>query len=136
MSFSTIVLTGAQTAAPHGGPIKKTLAPHELILFDLGVIFNGYCSDITRTVAFHSVSEEQEKIYHTVLGLSKSRLTPVKLERQLANWIRQPDSIFNKQDMATSFPIELDMDLVLMYMNILLSMVKTPYQFKQECVLP
>jgi len=74
MSFSTMVLSGAQTASPHGSPSKKTLAPHELILFDLGVIFNGYCSDITRTVAFHSVSEEQEKIYHTVLAAEQKSI--------------------------------------------------------------
>lgn len=74
MSFSTMALSGAKTASPHGNPGKKTIAPHELVLFDLGVVYNGYCSDITRTVAFHSISKEQEKIYNTVLAAEQKAI--------------------------------------------------------------
>ena len=35
------------------------------MLFDLGVIYEGYCSDITRTVAFGNVTEAQREIYQT-----------------------------------------------------------------------
>lgn len=39
----------------------------DFVLFDLGVVYEGYCSDITRTVAYDHFNEEQEKIYNTVL---------------------------------------------------------------------
>lgn len=39
-----------------------------MVLFDLGVVYEGYCSDITRTIAFQSITPEQEKIYNTVLN--------------------------------------------------------------------
>ena len=68
MSFTTMCLSGTKTASPHGTPGMKKITSGDMVLFDLGVIFEGYCSDITRTVAFKSITEEQEKIYNTVLG--------------------------------------------------------------------
>jgi Xaa-Pro dipeptidase len=48
------------------------------VLFDLGVVYKGYCSDITRTVAFQSVSEEQQKIYDVVLQAQQASLNMSK----------------------------------------------------------
>lgn len=67
MSFNTMALTGTKTASPHGTPSMKKIEKGDIVLFDLGVIFEGYCSDITRTVAYKSITEEQENIYKTVL---------------------------------------------------------------------
>ncbi|WP_216831614.1 M24 family metallopeptidase [Alkalihalobacterium elongatum] len=67
MSFSTMVLSGAKSAEPHGHPGLKEIVPGDFVLFDLGVVFEGYCSDITRTVAYQSVNEKQRYIYDTVL---------------------------------------------------------------------
>ncbi|MEC1374031.1 Xaa-Pro peptidase family protein [Heyndrickxia oleronia] len=67
MSFSTMVLTGANAASPHGNPGLTKIKKGDFVLFDLGVVYEGYCSDITRTVAYDHFNEEQEKIYNTVL---------------------------------------------------------------------
>ncbi|WP_047981587.1 M24 family metallopeptidase [Ornithinibacillus contaminans] len=67
MSFSTMALFGDKTASPHGTPGTRKLAKGDMVLFDLGVIYEGYCSDITRTVVFDSITEEQKTIYNTVL---------------------------------------------------------------------
>ena len=67
MSFSTMVLTGKNGASPHGTPGDTKIQKGDLVLFDLGVVVDGYCSDITRTVAFGDINEEQKKIYDTVL---------------------------------------------------------------------
>lgn len=67
MSFATMVLTGAKTASPHGTPGLDTVKKGDMVLFDLGVVLDGYCSDITRTVAFGEVNEKQREIYETVL---------------------------------------------------------------------
>ncbi len=68
MSFDTMVLAGANSALPHGEPGTNRIQPGDFVLFDLGVVIDGYCSDITRTVAFRSVNEEQQRIYDTVLA--------------------------------------------------------------------
>lgn len=67
MSFDTLVLAGANAASPHGTPGSTKVSPNELVLFDLGVIWNGYCSDATRTVAYQKPTEFQEKIYNITL---------------------------------------------------------------------
>lgn len=66
MSFSTMVLFGEKSGQPHGNPGDRKLKKGDFVLFDLGVVWKGYTSDITRTFAFHSVSDEQKQIYETV----------------------------------------------------------------------
>lgn len=67
MSFSTMVLTGANGASPHGIPGPTKIQKGDLVLFDLGVVVDHYCSDITRTVAYGEITEKQKEIYDTVL---------------------------------------------------------------------
>ncbi|MEH6942385.1 M24 family metallopeptidase [Bacillus sp. JJ722] len=67
MAFSTMVLTGTNAASPHGVPGTTKIKKGDLILFDLGVVYEGYCSDITRTVAYHDINDKQKEIYDTVL---------------------------------------------------------------------
>lgn len=75
MSFSTMVLFGENAANPHGIPGNRPLQQNEFVLFDLGVIFEGYASDTTRTIAFGEVDERKQKIYDVVL---KAQLTAQK----------------------------------------------------------
>lgn len=67
-SFDTIVLSGARTSMPHGMPSNKKISKGDLITMDFGCIYNGYCSDMTRTVILGKASSEQRKIYNTVLN--------------------------------------------------------------------
>ena len=48
-SFETIVAFGTNAAKPHAVPTDRVLEPGELVLIDMGLILNGYCSDMTRT---------------------------------------------------------------------------------------
>ncbi|MDA1475769.1 M24 family metallopeptidase [Bacillus changyiensis] len=67
MSFSTMVLFGEKSGQPHGNPGSRTLNTGDFVLFDLGVIIDGYCSDITRTLVYQQVNQQQKDIYETVL---------------------------------------------------------------------
>lgn len=78
MSFDTTVLAGANAASPHGVPGKQQIKPNELVLFDLGVIWNGYCSDATRTIAYHEPTELQRNIYDIVLEAELTAQAAVK----------------------------------------------------------
>lgn len=66
-SFDTIAVSGARGSLPHGVPSYKTVKPFEFITMDFGAVVNGYCSDMTRTVAVGGVTEEMEIVYNTVL---------------------------------------------------------------------
>ncbi|WP_110112180.1 Xaa-Pro peptidase family protein [Bacillus sp. CGMCC 1.16541] len=78
MSFSTMVLFGEKSGEPHGNPGLRTLKKGDFVLFDLGVVLNGYCSDITRTVAFGHVSDKQREIYETVKRAQQAALDASK----------------------------------------------------------
>ena len=68
MSFDPIAVSGPNGSMPHGVPSEKPLAEGEFLTMDFGCIKNGYCSDMTRTVAVGHVTEEMERVYETVLS--------------------------------------------------------------------
>lgn len=78
MSFDTTVLTGDHAASPHGKTGDRKLQMGDLVLFDLGVVHKGYCSDITRTLALGEPLEEQKKVYNIVLEAELAALHAVK----------------------------------------------------------
>lgn len=78
MSFETMVLSGPKTASPHGTPGTRKIEKGDMILFDLGVIYDGYCSDITRTVAYGEPSKAQKEIYNAVLAANMNAIAAVK----------------------------------------------------------
>ena len=78
MSFETMVLTGDNAASPHGTPGKRQVQLNEFVLFDLGVVYNGYTSDATRTIAFGEPSKQAKEIYEIVLRAHDAALAAVK----------------------------------------------------------
>ena len=65
-SFSPLVAFGANAADPHHEPDDTVVKPGDCVLFDVGCIKDGYCSDMTRTFYFKEVSEHCKEIYHIV----------------------------------------------------------------------
>jgi Xaa-Pro dipeptidase len=78
MSFATMVLTGANAASPHGNPGETKIQKGDFVLFDLGVVVDRYCSDITRTVAYGDINDKQKEIYDTVL---KAQLAAIEASK-------------------------------------------------------
>ena len=66
-TFETIAVSGPNSSLPHGVPSDRKISDGDFITMDFGAKTNGYCSDMTRTVAVGSVTDEMEKVYNTVL---------------------------------------------------------------------
>jgi Xaa-Pro aminopeptidase len=66
LSFDMIVASGTRSALPHGVASTKAIAEGEMVTFDFGCYYQGYASDITRTIAIGSCSEKQREIYEVV----------------------------------------------------------------------
>lgn len=77
-SFDIIVASGFRSALPHGIASNKVIEQGELVTMDYGALYNGYCSDITRTVAIGEISEELTTIYETVLEAQKRGVEGIK----------------------------------------------------------
>lgn len=78
LSFDTIAVSGKNSSLPHGVPSEKRIEKGDFITMDFGAVVNGYHSDMTRTVALGSVSDEQKRVYETVILAQKTALEGVK----------------------------------------------------------
>lgn len=67
LAFGTTVASGERSAMPHGGASERKIQHGELVTLDFGCVIGGYCSDMTRTVAVGTISNELRSIYRAVL---------------------------------------------------------------------
>ncbi|MFH0792459.1 MAG: aminopeptidase P family protein [bacterium] len=67
-SFPTIVAAGANSSLPHATPGDREVHNGDFLLFDFGVLLDGYCSDMTRTILWGKPSGDQRKVYDAVLA--------------------------------------------------------------------
>lgn len=78
LSFDPIVVSGPNTSLPHGVAGDRVIQEGDFVTMDFGVLYKGYCSDMTRTVAVGYATDEMKKVYDTVLkaqlaGIAASR---------------------------------------------------------------
>ncbi len=72
LSFDTICVSGAKTSYPHGVPGSKIIKKGDFVTMDYGCKVDGYCSDMTRTVAIGYVTDEMRSVYDLVLLAQKT----------------------------------------------------------------
>ena len=77
-SFDTIVASGLRSALPHGVATNKEIENGDFVTLDFGAIYNGYVSDITRTIAVGKPSNQLIEMYETVLESQLLALQHVK----------------------------------------------------------
>lgn len=78
LSFETIVLTGKNTSMPHGEPSDDKVAAGDFVLMDFGAVYEGYHSDMTRTVCVGQPTDEMKKVYDIVLEAQLKAISEVK----------------------------------------------------------
>lgn len=66
LSFDTIVASGPNSSMPHAQVTDRKLQQGDFITMDFGCVYQGYCSDMTRTVALGKPSEEMRRVYEIV----------------------------------------------------------------------
>jgi Xaa-Pro aminopeptidase len=78
ISFSPIVASGVNSSMPHAVPSRKPIAEGDFVTLDFGCIYEGYCSDMTRTVVVGKANDKQREIYETVLRAQLAVLDQLK----------------------------------------------------------
>ncbi len=79
MAFPTIVASGPRSALPHGIATNRNLVEGELIVLDFGVVWQGYCSDMTRTYILGEPTAQQERIHKIVCNARSIALQTIKV---------------------------------------------------------
>jgi Xaa-Pro aminopeptidase len=76
-AFDTIVASGPNSALPHYRAGDRVLAEGDLVVLDFGGVMDGYCSDITRTVAIGPPGAEARRVYGAVLRAQQAAIAAV-----------------------------------------------------------
>lgn len=77
-AFDMIVASGERSALPHGTASARVLQRGEFVTLDFGAVYNGYCSDITRTVVIGEPQPKHKEIYDIVLEAQMNALQHLK----------------------------------------------------------
>jgi Xaa-Pro aminopeptidase len=77
-SFPPIVAAGPNGALPHAEPGEREIGSGELVVFDMGALLDGYCSDCTRTFATGEPGEEARAVYELVRDAQARALDAVR----------------------------------------------------------
>jgi Xaa-Pro aminopeptidase len=78
MSFDTIVASGERSALPHGHATSAKLPRRGFCTLDFGVVLDGYCSDMTRTVHFGRAGGIEREVYDAVLDAQMAGVAAVR----------------------------------------------------------
>ena len=67
LSFTTIAASGIRSSMPHGVASDKIIEKNDFLTLDFRCVYNGYCSDMTRTIVVGKANDRQKEIYSIVL---------------------------------------------------------------------
>lgn len=77
-SFPAIVASGINSSMPHAVPTLKKIEDGDFLTMDYGCVYEGYCSDMTRTIVVGKASDKQKEIYNIVLEAQLAALDVIK----------------------------------------------------------
>ena len=77
-SFDTIVASGPNSSKPHAVPGERKIRDGDFVTIDFGCVYQGYCSDTTRTVAMGEPTQEMRKVYDIVLQAQLAGIAAAK----------------------------------------------------------
>ena len=78
LAFETIVLSGPNSALPHGHPSGQRLREGDLVLLDFGAAHQGYCADTTRVAVVGAPTARQREIHGLVLAAHDAAIDAVR----------------------------------------------------------
>lgn len=102
-SFSPSVGFGGNAACGHHEPDDTLIKEGDCVLFDVGCVADGYCSDMTRTFFFGEVSDEHRKVYETVLKAQKAAEAAIRPGIPLKNIDKIARDIITEAGYGTYF---------------------------------
>ncbi len=77
-AFRIIVASGKRSAKPHGFASNKKIKRGDLVVIDFGAVYNGYRSDITRTIVIGKPTRKQKRVYKIVKEAQKRAIKMVE----------------------------------------------------------
>jgi Xaa-Pro aminopeptidase len=103
VSFDPIVAAAERSALPHAHPSDRQVEKGRYLLFDLGCIHEGYCSDMTRTIMIGDPDERHREIYDLVARAQQAGLDAVRPGRPAAEVDRAARQVIEDAGLGDAF---------------------------------
>jgi Xaa-Pro aminopeptidase len=103
MSFETIVASGPRSALPHGRATAARLPRRGFLTLDFGIIHEGYCSDMTRTVYFGTPRPKERSAYGAVLASQEAAVDAVSAGAKCGDVDEAARSVLRDAGLADAF---------------------------------
>ena len=103
MSFETIVASGVRSALPHGRATTALLPRRGFVTLDFGVILNGYCSDMTRTVFLGKPTAKERGTYQAVLEAQEAAVAAVTAGASCGEVDEAARGLLRREGLAEAF---------------------------------
>lgn len=103
MSFETIVASGERSAMPHGRASSALLPRRGFVTLDFGIILNGYCSDMTRTVFLGHPRPKERSVYEAVLEAQETAVRAVAPGASCGEVDEAARSVLKREGLAEAF---------------------------------
>jgi len=103
MSFQTIVASGERSALPHGHATTAKLPKRGFVTLDFGVLLDGYCSDMTRTIHIGRARAGEREAYDAVLEAQEAGVAAVRSGVTTGNVDEAARSVLRRSGLAEWF---------------------------------
>lgn len=94
IAFETIIASGENSSMPHATPTNRKIESNDVILIDFGCKYEGYSSDMTRTIFVDGITDSEKKIYNLVLANQEKILREIREEANVRTLTMMVESDF------------------------------------------
>lgn len=102
--FEPFLMSGENACLPQRVATEKKIQEGELIVFDMGAIYKGYCSDLTRTFSLGGLSAEQKKVFQIALTAQQKAIEAIRLGMEARSIDRIARSYIEEIGFGEFFP--------------------------------
>jgi len=99
-SFKTIVASGPNAASPHARPTKRRFKKNDAVVVDFGVVYEGYHSDMTRTVILGALSGTMRKIHQVVRLAQKNAIEKIASGVRISDLVCEVHNYIRKRNLG------------------------------------
>lgn len=103
-SFPPFLMSGKNAWLPQRFSSDKEISKSELILFDMGAIYKGYCSDLTRTFSLGNLSDHQREIFNLAYYAQQEAIKALKPGKQAWEIDKVARDIISAAGYGSNFP--------------------------------
>jgi Xaa-Pro aminopeptidase len=102
-AFDLIIASGKRSAMPHATNSFFKLKKNSFLVIDIGAVYQGYCSDMTRTAFIGKAKDERIKMYEIVLDAQKRALSKISCGKRASEIDKVARNFLARQGMGANF---------------------------------